>query len=90
MQARVGLPAKIVVGMQQNLEKAREVFLAEKFGGLFQSRTLVRGRGNQLGIRSADARDEQVAEMADRFAAEMLQVLSVREQSVHEREYALG
>ena len=37
MQARIRLAAQIVVGMQQNLEKAREVFLAEKFRGLLQA-----------------------------------------------------
>ena len=32
MQTRIGLAAQIVVGVQQNLKKSREVFFAERFG----------------------------------------------------------
>jgi len=52
-------------------------------------RAPIGGRGDQSGVRAADARDEKVSEMADGFAAEMLQVLSLRKQPMHERKNAL-
>src|ERR1700686_4770807 len=75
--------------MQENLEKTREVFLAERFSRLLQSRALIRGRGDEGGIGAADARDEKIPKMTDRFAAEMLEILSFGEQPVHERKDAL-
>ncbi len=57
---------------------------------LLQPRTLVGGRGDQFGIRAAHARDQQIAEMPDGFAAEMLQVLSFGQQAMHQREHALS
>ena len=77
VQTRIGLAPQIFIGRQQNVEKTSEIFFAE-FRCLFrEARALVGGRGNQIRIGAAHARDEQVAEMADRFAAEVLQILPV-------------
>ena len=73
MQARVGLAPQVVIGGQQGSEKSREIFFAES-GRLFrEAGALVGRRGDQIGIRAADARDQQIAEMANRFAAKVLQ-----------------
>ena len=90
MQSRIGLAPQIVVGVQENLEKTGEVLFTERIGGALQARALVGRSGNQIGIGAAHARDEQIAEMPDGFAAEMLQVLSFGQQPVHERENAIG
>ncbi len=82
--------AHVVIGLQQNLEAAREIFFAESGGRARQLRFLVRRRGNQIGIYSAYPRDQQVAKMADGLAAELLQVLPFGEQLVHQSQHALG
>ncbi len=48
------------------------------------------GRGDQIRIRAADARDQQIAKMADRFAAEVLQILPVGDEPMHQPQRALG
>ena len=55
-----------------------------------ETRALVYRRGDEIGIGAANARDEQIAEMANRFAAEVLQVLPVGDQPMDEPERALG
>ena len=90
MQPRIGFAAQIVVGVQQNLKESRQVFFAERGRSMRQARALIGGRGNQIGIGSANPRDQKIAEMADGFAAKMLQILSFGEQPMHQRQDALG
>ena len=67
VQARIGLAPQVVIGREQDIEKARQVFFAEFCGLLGQARTFVGGRGDQIRIGAADARHEQIAEMANRL-----------------------
>ena len=84
MQPRIGLATQIVIRGQQNIEKACEVFFAELSGVFRQSRALIGGRRDKFGIRTSYARQQQVAEVADGLAAEMLQVLSLGDEAMHE------
>ena len=84
VQARIGLAAQIVVGGEQNIEKAREILFAELRGLFGEPRALVGGRGDQIRIRAANARHQQIAKMANGFAAEVLQILPVGDQPVHQ------
>src|SRR5580704_7023492 len=90
MDARIEFAAQVFVGLQKNLEEAREVFFGEKRGGTFERGTLIGRRGDQIGICAADAGDEQVAEMANRFAAEVLEVAAFLLKAVNEGESAVG
>ncbi len=83
MQPRVGRAAKFRIGRKQSIEEARQIFLAESRSLLRKARTFVLWRGDQVRFRAADPRDQQIAEMANRFAAEMLQILPVADQPMH-------
>src|SRR4029077_8944834 len=89
MQARVGMAAKVVVCCEQDIEEAREIFFAELRGLLRQARALVFRRGDELRFRAADTCDEQIAEMANRFAAEVLEILPVGNQAMDQRKRPL-
>ena len=84
MHARVGFAAQIVVGLQKNIEKPGEIFFAELGGGFGQRGTLIGSGRDQFRIRSADASDQQIAHVANRFAAKMLQVAAFFLKSVNE------
>ena len=75
MQPRIGFMANIVLRRKQYLKKSRQVFFAELFGLLREARAFVVAGRNQLRIRSADAGDEQITDVPNCFAAEMLEVL---------------
>src|ERR1700732_5622611 len=90
MQTRIGLAPQVVVREQEDLKESREVFFAEFCRLCRQSRTLFGGRGDQIGFRAANARDHKIAKMADGFAAEVLQVLAIANEAMHEAEHALG
>ena len=72
MDARVGLAAQVIIGLQQDLKEACEIFLGKLFRGSRESRALVWRRGDQLRIRSANACYQEISDVANRFAAEML------------------
>ncbi len=74
MHARIGLAPQIIVGLQKNLEKSREVFFAELRSGFRERWPLIRCSRDQIRIRAAHARDQQVAHVPDGFTAEMLKV----------------
>ena len=90
MQPRVGFAAQVVVGNQQDLEIPSQVFFGECFGGARQAQPLVGRGGNQIRVSAADARDQQIAEMPDGFAAEMLEVAPLGKKGVHQGEHPLG
>ena len=74
----------------KNLEEAREVFFAELRGGFRQRGTLIGSGGDQIGIRAADASDQKIAHVANRFAAEMLEVVAFVLESVNQSKRAVG
>ena len=90
MNARVELATEIFVGLQQDLEKAREVFFREQRGCAFERGALIGSRGDQIGISAADASHEQVAEVANRFATEVLQVAAFFLKAVNEGKGAVS
>jgi hypothetical protein len=57
MYTRVWLAPQIVVRLQQDLEKSRQVLFAELRRGALQRRALVGSCGNQIGISAAHPRD---------------------------------
>ena len=89
MHARIWLSPQIVICLQQDLEKASEVFFAELRRRVRERGLLVRRGGNQIRIRAANARNQQVAHVPDGFAAEMLKVAAVLLKGVHEAEGAV-
>ena len=89
MHAGIGLAAQIIIGLQEDLEKSREIFFTELRSRFGEGRALIRGRGDQIRIRAAHARDQKVADVADGFAAEMLEVASIFLKGVHEAESAV-
>ena len=90
MQARIGLAAQVLVRGKKDLEKSSEIFFCEASGLLGEAGALVGRRGDEIGIGAADASDEQIPEMANRFAAEVLEVLPVGDEAMDEAEGALG
>ena len=90
MNARVHFAANVVVGLKKDLEVAREIFLGEKRGSFREAGALIGGGGNQIGISTADARDEQIADVANGFRAEVLEVAALALEAVNEGEGALG
>ena len=90
MHARIGLPPQIVIRLQQNLKEPRQVFLAEQRRGFRDRRPLIRCCGNQLRIRAAHSRDQEVAHVPDRFAAEVLQIAASFLKRMHESQCAVG
>ena len=90
MKPRVGLAAQIVVGREQQIEEAREIFLGEIRGLICEARAFVDWGGDEIGVRAAHARDEKIAKMADCFAAEVLEVLAVGDEAVNEAERTFG
>ncbi len=71
------MAAQIIVSSEQSIEEASQIFLAEIRCLFGQAWTFIARRRNEIGIRSANARNEQVAEMANCLAAKMLEILSV-------------
>ena len=90
MQARGWILAHRVVGRHQNLEEAVQIFFAKVLRGSRDGRPLIGRRSNQIRIGAAHARDEQVAHMADRFAAEVLKVVTFGDQRVHQGQHAFA
>ena len=89
MHARVGLAPEIVVSLQQNVEKSCEVFFAEERGRFCKRGTLIGSSSNQIGIRAANASNQEIAYVANRFAAEVLQVAAFFLKGVDETERAV-
>src|SRR5204862_2240613 len=89
MHARVGLAAEIVVSLQQNVEKSREVFFAEERGRFCKRGTLIGSSSNQIGIRAANASNQEIAYVANCFTAEMLQVAAFFLKGVYKTERAV-
>lgn len=90
MQARIGFSAQVVVGGEKDLEESREIFFGETSGLLGEAGALVERCGNKIRIGTADAGHKQIAEMANGFAAEVLEVLPVGDEAVDEAEGALS
>lgn len=88
MQPLIGFTTQIVLGGNQHVEEAGEIFFGELRGLLREPRALVGGRGDEFRVRSAHARDQQIAKMANAFAAKVLKILSVGDQAMHERQSA--
>lgn len=55
-----------------------------------EARAFVHRRGDEIGIGAAHARDEEIAKMADCFAAEVLEILAVRDEAMNEAERPFG
>src|ERR1700749_3284932 len=89
MDARIQLVPKIAVCLQEDLEETRQVFFAEEFGGLCKSRPLLGRGGNEIGVCPADTHDQEVTNMADSLAAEVLQISAFFLKRVYEPERAL-
>ncbi len=89
MHARIGLAAQVVVGLQQDLKKARQIFFAKLRRGALQRGPLVGRCGNQLGIRAANACDEEISHVANGFAAKVLQIAPFFLKGVHQAERAI-
>src|SRR6266436_7113549 len=66
MDARIRLTAQVIIGLQQDLKKSRQVFFAELRRSLCERRPLIRSRRNQIRICAADSRDQQVPHVPDR------------------------
>lgn len=90
MKPRIGLAAQVIVGGKKDLEKSREIFFRETSRLLGEAGAFVGRSGDEIGIGAADASDEQISEMANRFAAEVLEVLPVGDEAMDEAEGALG
>ena len=73
MQPRVRRSAQLGVRHQQGIEEARQIFFAESHGLFSQARPFILRRRHHFGVRAANTRHQQIAEMANRFTAEMLQ-----------------
>ena len=74
VNARIGFAAKIVIRLQKNIEKSREILFAEMRSRLCERRPLVRRGRDQFGIRAANARNQKITHVANRFAAEVLKI----------------
>ena len=57
---------------------------------LGEARPLVGRSGDEIGIGAADSRDEQIAEVANRFPAEVLEILPVGDEAMDEAKGAFG
>jgi len=90
MQSRIGLAAQVVVGGDEDIEEAREIFFAESSGLRGQARTLILRGSDKVGIGPAHAGDEQIATMANCLTAEMLKILAVGDQAMNQTEGAFG
>lgn len=90
MQSRIGLAAQILVRGKKDLEKSSEIFFCKASGLLGEAGAFVGRRGDEIGVGAAHASDKQIPEMANRFAAEVLEVLPVGDEAMDEAEGALG
>ena len=90
MQPRIRLAAQVVVGSEKDLEKSREIFFCKTSGLLGEAGALVGRCGDEIGIGAANASDKQIPEMANCFAAEVLEVLPVGNEAMDEAESAFG
>ena len=90
MKPRVGPAAQIVVSGEQQIEEAREIFFGKARSLFGETRALVHRRGDKIGIGAANARDQKIAQMANRFAAEMLEILAVGDEPVNQAERAFS
>src|SRR5439155_24656037 len=89
MNARIRLAAKIVIGLQQSVEKAREVLFAELRRCFRKRQPLVRGRRDQFRIRTANSRNQKVAHVANCFTAKVLKVAAFFLESVDKAQGAI-
>src|SRR5579862_9264172 len=78
MKQRIRLATEIVIRLQKYLEVARQFLFTEQSRRPRDHRPLFRSRGNQIGIRAANARHHQIPEVAYRFTAEVLEVAALR------------
>jgi len=88
VDTRIHLAANVIVGLQENLEIARKVFFSKERGGLREARPLIGSGGDEVGIGSADTRDQEIAHVANRFAAEVLKVAAFPLEAMDEAEGA--
>ena len=77
MQPRIRRPPQFRIRRHQRIEKSRQIFFGKSCGLLRDPRQLVLRRLHQVGLGSAHPRHQQIPEVPDRFAAEMLQVLPI-------------
>ncbi len=89
MHSRIRFPSQVFIGLQKNIEKSRQVFFAELRRRFRQCRPLVRRRCNQIRIRTANPRNQQIANMANRLAAKMLQVAAFLLKHVNQSQRAI-
>ena len=89
MQPRIRLAAQIFVGRHQYLEKASEVLFAEVLRLRGDARALIGRLGDEFGLRAGDFRDQQIANVANGFAAKMLQIVPARVKLLNKRERLL-
>jgi len=68
MYARVGFAAEVIVGLQQDLKKSRQILFAELGRCALQGGTLIGRRGNQVRVCAANPRNQQVAHVPNGFA----------------------
>src|ERR1700752_3702431 len=90
MKPRIGLAAQVIVRGEKDLEKTREIFFRESSGLLGETGGFVGRGGDEIGIGAPDPRDKKIPEMANRVAAEVLEVLPVGDEAMDEGEGALG
>src|ERR1700721_2629348 len=90
MKPRIGLAAQVIVGGKKDLEKSREVLFCKTSGLVGKAGAFVGRGGDEIGVSAAHASDKQIPEMANRFAAEVLEVLPVGDEAMDEAEGALG
>ena len=60
--------------LQQNLKKPCKVLFAKERRSFRQRRALIRSRRNQIRIRPANFRNQQIPHVSNRFTAKVLQV----------------
>lgn len=90
MNARIEFATEVFVGLQQDLEETREVLFTEEGRRALQCGALVRCGCDQIGIRARDASDENVADVTNRLAAEVLEVAAFFLKAVDESESAVS
>ena len=90
VKAGIRLAPEIVVGRQENIEKPRKIFFAELRGLLREARLLVLGCRYKVRISAADPHHEQVTEVPDGLAAEVLKILPIGNQAMNQSESTLG
>ena len=89
MYARIRFPSQVIVGLQENLKESRQVLFREQRRRFGDGWPLVWRCRNQVRIRAAHARNQQVPKVADGFTAEVLQIASFFLERMHQSECAV-